>query len=256
MKVRSIKIIVFKNLEKYPELIHGMSTRAGGVSRAPFTGLNLGLSTTDDLNAVQENRQQFFKTLGIAPDRMVFPQQVHSDHVEVVMQPGSISRTDALITNQKSLFLTVQTADCFPVFLYDPRFMVTGIVHSGWRGTAGNIVGKTIRKMQNIFGCSPGILYAAVGAGIQGTCYPVDDKTASYFDTRYCVPDGPGHCRLDIQRVILDQLCETGVQLDHIESDETCTHCAADMYYSYRRDGRKSGRMMAVIGMRNIIKQG
>lgn len=248
--------MVFKKLEKYPELIHGMSTRMGGISRPPFKGLNLGLATTDDPGAVQENRQQFFKMLGIAPDRMVFPQQVHSDHVEVVMQPGSVPRTDALITNQKSLFLTVQTADCFPVFLYDPRFMIIGIVHSGWRGTAGNVVGKTIRKMQNIFGCNPETLCAAVGAGIQGTCYQVDDKTASCFDTRYCAPDGLGHYRLDIQRNIVDQLCETGVLPDHIESDKTCTHCAADLYYSYRRDGTKSGRMMAVIGMRNTIKEG
>ena len=139
----------FSILKRFPELIHGMSTRKGGMSREPFSGLNLGLSTSDERQDVEANRALLFRHLGIRPEECVFPEQVHSDHVEVTMESGIIKQTDAVITNKPNLFLTVQTADCLPVFLYDARFRVCGLVHSGWRGTAGNIVGKTVLKMQN-----------------------------------------------------------------------------------------------------------
>jgi YfiH family protein len=245
-----VEIKSFNIFSRFPELVHGMSNRKGGISRESFESLNLGLATSDDKDSVYKNRERFFGCFGLKADRFCFPEQVHSDHVEIVMQPGSVPQTDALITNQKSLFLTVQTADCFPVFLYDPRFEVVALVHSGWRGTAGNIVRKTIRKMQHVFGCSPATIMGAVGAGIQGPCYQVDDETASHFDDRYCQPDGPGHFKLDLQAGILDQLRSAGLTPDHLEWDTSCTHCERDTYYSYRRDGVRSGRMMAVIGLR------
>lgn len=240
----------FSKLNRFTELVHGMSTRMGGVSREPFNSLNMGLSTSDDPDAVETNRRQFFDYLGVSPKRVVFPEQVHSDHVEIVLQPGTVERTDALITNQKNLFITVQTADCFPVFVYDPMFGVAGLVHSGWRGTSRNIVGKTIRKMQNVFGSSPGRLTAAVGSGIQGVCYQVDSQTAAHFNTKYCTPDVPGHLKLDVLAAILDQLRGAGIPPEQIEWDDTCTHCRKDLYYSYRRDGSASGRMMAILGIK------
>jgi len=88
------------------------------------------------------------------------------------------------------------------------------------------------------------------GAGVQQSCYQVDDKTAANFNEKYLIPDGPGHFLLDLLSAITDQLQERGILHQNIEADKTCTHCACSLYYSHRRDNNRSGRMMAVIGLR------
>ncbi len=239
----------FALLSQYPSLIHAFSTRKGGVSEPPFHYLNLGLSTTDDPERVKANRRLFFEALNIKEDRLVFPQQVHSANIQIVKKAGVVAECDALITDTPNLFLTVQTADCFPVFVFDPQNKVTAIIHSGWRGTAQNIVGKTIRAMRETFRCSPENILVGIGPGVQKSCYQIDEKTAQYFDKQFLSPDGPGHFKLDLLEAIVFQLTEQGVLPGHVERDATCTHCATDEYFSYRRDGNYSGRMMGVIGM-------
>ncbi len=245
----SLQIKQFSLFDSCPGLIHGFSKRQGGLSNAPFKGLNLGLTTGDDVFTVRKNRSLFFKTLNIPADRLVFPQQVHGDRVRIVDQPGKIPNCDALITDTPDLFLTIQTADCFPVFLCDPVKRVVAIVHSGWRGTAQNIVGKTIDWMIRRFESIPGKLLAAIGAGIQQSCYQVDEQTAKQFAKVYLLPDGVGRFKLNIQGAIIDQLLERGLPREQIEYDPTCTHCNKNDYYSFRRDGTNSGRMMGVIGL-------
>ncbi|MCD6374514.1 MAG: peptidoglycan editing factor PgeF [Caldisericaceae bacterium] len=239
----------FQLFNEFRELLHGFSTRQGGFSKAPFDELNLGLSTPDDPQVVKRNRQLFFKELKLPNNYLVFPQQTHSANVQIVNKPGIVSNCDALITNQKNLFLTVQTADCFPVFIFDPLKKVVALVHSGWRGTAQNIVGRTIKKMEKNFGCKAVDLLVAIGPGVQQTCYQVDEKTANYFQQRFLQPDGPGHFKLDVQSKIIAQLKECRVPESQIEWDSQCTHCAKEAYYSYRRDGLNSGRMMGIIGI-------
>jgi YfiH family protein len=240
----------FKILGADAGLVHGFSTRIGGISLPPFDSLNTGLHTTDDPKAVRHNRNLIWEKLGIPPDRLVFPEQTHSDTVQAVTEPGRIAACDALVTNTPQLFLTVQTADCFPVFLYDPEKRAVALAHSGWRGTAKNITAKTIAIMQERFGSRAGDLRAAIGAGVQQTCYQVDEPTAQYFDPKYLTPDGPGHYKLNLQSAITDQLIQQGVTPQFIEADKTCTHCAAALYFSHRRDRQRSGRMLALIGIR------
>ncbi len=239
----------FSIFSNFPELVQAFSTRVGGFSQPPFDSLNLGLSTADDVHTVRRNRTLFFKALGLSAEQMVFPQQVHSANVQVVRQPGVIAECDALITAEKNLFLTVQTADCFPVFLYDPIKKVVALVHSGWRGTAQNIVGKTVLRMKNDFNCQAEDLRVGIGPGVQQMCYQVDQQTAKHFEPRFLKDDGPGHFRLDLQGAIIHQLQQSGVPLKHIEVENVCTHCAQETYFSYRRDGQNSGRMMGVIGI-------
>lgn len=244
-----IEIKKFRILEFFPELLHGFSTRRGGFSKAPFKGLNLGMHTGDGQSTVTKNRNLFYETLGVEPNQLVFPEQVHSDNIYVARRSGIVPKCDALITNHKRLFLTVQTADCFPVFIFDPDEGVVGLVHSGWRGTKMNICGKTIDKMVADFGCKAENLFVAIGPGVRQDCYQVDEKTAESFDKQYLIADGPGHYKLDLQGVLRAQILERGVLDENLEYDETCTHCAEDMYYSYRRDKEASGRMMGIIGI-------
>ncbi len=242
----------FRLFKEFKELLHGFSTRRGGFSKAPFNELNLGLSTPDDPQVVKRNRQLFFKALKLPNNDLVFPQQTHSANVQVVNKPGIVPNCDALITNRKNLFLTIQTADCFPVFIFDAVKKVVALVHSGWRGTAQNIVGRTIKKMEENFGCKVVDLLVAIGPGVQQTCYQVDEKTAAYFEQRFLQLDGPGHFKLDVQGKIIAQLKECGVPESQIEWDSQCTHCATEDYYSYRRDGLNSGRMMGIIGIVSV----
>ncbi len=233
-----------------PGLIHGFSTRQGGVSLPPFDSLNLGLSTPDDPQAVSKNRKLFFKTLGIPAERVVFPEQVHSDTIKIVRQPGNVAKCDALITDRPNLYLSIQTADCFPVFLVDPQKDIVAIVHSGWQGTARNIVGKTIRKMKVLFNVRAENILAVIGPGVQKNCYQVDGSVIPYFDPDFYKDDGPGHYLLDLQGAIRQQILNEGVPQQQVETDPDCTHCRSDLYYSYRRDGQRSGRMMGIIGLR------
>jgi YfiH family protein len=227
------------------KIIHAFSTRLGGVSPAPFDSLNLGRNTKDDAKNIEKNKKLFFNRLNINKSRCVFPIQVHSDTIVTVNRPGIIDHCDALITKEKNLFLTIQTADCFPVFLYNPLAEVIAIIHSGWRGSALNIVGQTIEKM----GGNPDHILAAIAPGIQRSCYQVSKETAANFAAKYSAADNENHFKLDLLAVIYDQLIEKGIKRNNIEIDRDCTHCREDLYYSYRRDGENAGRMMGVIGM-------
>jgi len=240
----------FEIFKTHPQVIHAFSTRQGGVSSAPYHSLNLGLHTGDDRQRVQINRRRFFEALDIPTERLVFPQQVHGSRVVAVREAGTVERCDALITDRRHLYLTIQTADCFPVFLFDPRQQVVAVAHSGWRGTAADIAGKTIAAMAGTYGSRAQDILAAVGPGVQQSCYQVDEQVAVQFDARFLTEDGPGHFRLNVQGAIVQQLKMHGIPEAHIEWDGTCTHCAAERYYSYRRDGQSSGRMMGVIGLR------
>lgn len=236
----------YKIFDGYP-LIQANSTRPGGVSPEPFASLNLGLNTGDDRENVQQNRAILQKTFNLNPQKIVYPSQIHSDVVKHAQNGGLIPACDAIITQTKNLVLTIQTADCFPLFIYDPKTHSCGIVHSGWRGTQAGIALKTVEKMMDCFECKPENLRVAIGAGIQQKNYQVDSKTASFFADKHLAEDGPGHFKLAVQNVIIDQLLEMGVLEANIEVDTTCTFERDDLYYSYRRDNNKSGRMMGFI---------
>ncbi|KAA3614900.1 MAG: peptidoglycan editing factor PgeF [Calditrichaeota bacterium] len=231
-------------------IIHANSTRAGGMSEGTFSSLNLGLNTNDNLEKVKQNRTIFFNHFNLNQNNLVFPGQIHSDQVKIVDQPGIVSDCDALITSTPGLTLTIQTADCFPLFIYDPIKHICAIVHSGWRGSAKNIASKTILKMQENFNSKSKNLLIAIGAGIQQKNYQVDTATASNFSKKFLIADGENHYKLSVQDVILNQLLEMGVYEENIEADKTCTFEAIEKYYSFRRDGAKSGRMMGFIGLR------
>lgn len=246
-KPEPIQFDIFKN---YSDLIQAFSTREGGFSKGLYATLNMGMSVGDDPLTVKKNRKVFFDHIAVPENRLVFPQQVHSKRVIQVYEPGTISTCDALITAEKNLFLTVQTADCFPVFMFNPRKMCVGLVHSGWRGCAGNIVGRTIRYLYEQLESDPQHTLIGIGPGIQQPNYQVDQEVARYFNSAYLKKDGSERFRLNLQKVIFDQIIAEGVPRENIQCLNLCTFDRDDLFYSYRRDGQKSGRMIGVIGMK------
>jgi YfiH family protein len=243
-------------------VIHAFSTRLGGSSEPPYTSLNLGFGTGDSRAGVLRNRARLGQAIGFHPDDLVTLRQVHGPRVIALAEasdPSLVRGTpgDGLLTNRAHLPLAVITADCFPVVLTVPSLPAVGILHAGRKGTAAGIVPAAIALMCQEFAVSAQAISAAIGPGIGQCCYEVDDASAEPFLAQFGADDGvyrpsrPGHLYLDLQQAILLQLCATGVSSTQVWSANLCTACHPGWFYSYRRDGPRSGRMLNVVMIEN-----
>jgi polyphenol oxidase len=246
---------------------HAFSTRKGGVSAPPYHTLNLGLSVGDDPAAVRENRRRYFGALGLDSSRVVRVRQVHGVNVLVVDQtlagregfPRLLLDDDylydAMVTNLPGLGLTISTADCLPIFIVDPRRRAIAAVHAGWRSSVKGIVAQALKTMEHVYGIDPADCYAAIGPGIRGCCYEVDPpvvdrvKEASRHWQACLEPAREGHWMLDLARLNIGFLGEAGVSRDRILETGLCTACRGDLFYSYRAEKPKTGRMMSAIAL-------
>ncbi len=246
-------------------IAHAFSTRRGGVSRGPYDSLNLGLSVGDEPAAVHENRRRFFGTLRLEPGHAVRVRQVHGDGVLVVDRdlaaragfPRALLdedfQYDALVTDLPGLALTISTADCLPILIADPRRRVVAAVHAGWRSTARRIAERAAQAMRERYGTDPRDCVAALGPGIRGCCYEVDapviDPLARALPAwRACVRDaGCGRWNLDLAAANRHMLEAAGLDPAAIPDAGLCTRCRQDLFYSYRGQGARTGRMMSAI---------
>jgi YfiH family protein len=239
--------ITFEIFNTIPGLVCAFSTRFGGISQAAHHFKSLRSNRVTYHAFVEKNHRFILKQLGIENRSVAMAGQIHSANVRWITEPGYYPDTDALICRQKGIFLTVQTADCFPLMIYIPGSEIVAVVHCGWRGVASGIV-------QNVLSACDASMHealAVIGPGIQKTCYEVGSDVFLRFDERYLViHNDPQKRYLDLSGVIVDILLAKGFSKDHIYCEPTCTHCAADLFYSYRREGVNSGRMLGVMGMR------
>lgn len=233
--------------DKFPEIIAAQSTRENGVSPYPY-GLNLSSHVGDTIENVQSNRKLFYSAIGVPDDaRFVYQNQVHSANINIV--DGSVevmSESDALITKKSNTFLAVSIADCTPVIIYDPVAKIIAAVHAGWRGTEQLITFTTIKRLVEL-GAQPRNIYAFIGASASRENYEVGQEVATLFEKDYYDEMPNGKCMLDIKTANRDQLLIAGVPLEQIEISPRCTINDLRLH-SYRRDGKESGRMFAVIG--------
>lgn len=241
-------IITSKILSSHKELTHGISTRFP--DEPPFHN-NLSKHVGDEHDIVMKNRARFFGSLGIAETTLVHGNQVHSDGVSIVTKPGLYPNTDALITSQKGLNLVISVADCMPVMIYDKTNGVIANIHSGWRGTQKNIVGKTISIMKTYFHSNPAELVIFTGPAISKPNFEVDKDVADMFPPEYVSPkpNSEGKFIVDTGRMVYASLLAAGVPAKSIEQFPGCTYDTPYLH-SYRRDKSGSGRMFAVLGMK------
>jgi YfiH family protein len=237
---------------KTPGVRAALSLR--GTTRPPF-GFNMSLSVGDDEAAVVANRERLARRLGFAPERLAMQRQVHGDVIADVAHGYAPCESDAMMTGEEGWLLAVSVADCVPVLLYDDEHRAIAGVHSGWRGTARNIVGATIARMRERYLTEASKLRVYVGAAAGQCCYEVGEDVASAFDERYSRAIGGGKYLFDNKGRVLDQVLESGVDTGLVELDPRCTICNPG-FHSYRRDGAKSGRMLAVIGMETGVAEG
>ena len=181
--------------------------------------------------------------------------QTHGNTVQMVKNQDikEYMHTDGLVTSRANIFLMVNTADCVPIFLYDPKLAAIGIIHAGWKGTLGTIISNTIAKLQDI-GSDPKNIYAAIGPHIGGCCYSVNEDRAQVFQALFqnnlVVFQENDIWNIDLGLANKLQLLESGVWETHIDAPITCTSCQNHLYFSYRKDSQESfGEMLGIIGM-------
>ncbi len=245
----------FENLAGFANLDHGFFARGGGVSAAPFRSLNVGLGVGDPPENVGKNRHLISRCLGW--ENLIFVRQVHGDHVLVCgskgrpyppPQSGSADTGDAMIGDTPGFGLVIQVADCQAVFMYDPLRRVVANIHSGWRGSIGNIIGKTVSAMVDRFGCRPADIVAGVGPSLGPCCAEFVNYKVEIPEKLWQYKDGRHH--IDFWALSRDQLCHAGVRADRIELSGLCTRCRTDLFFSYRGE-KTTGRCAAVIGMKS-----
>ena len=247
---------------------NAFSTRLGGVSPMPEQALNLAGFNEDDATNIYENRRRF---LNLFADDWLLTGcwQVHGIDVRVVhsedearTKPGVLGDDeycDALISNTPKVLLTVKTADCVPVLIGDHVTRSFAAVHAGWRGTSSSIVKRAIEKLQSEFGARAKDMRAAIGPAANACCYEVGSEVISVFKERFTQANKlfsaarEGHARIDLHQANRDQLIDAGVPSDHLHLAPLCTMDRNDLFFSYRREKQKHGRvgrLMSVIGTR------
>ena len=241
---------------------HGFSTRLGGVSRGVYAGLNLGYNRGDDPDYVRENFRLFCTAIGGDFDGLIKTRQVHRDHIQSVTAADrgmdliapAPWETDGLVTDVPGLCLTVFSADCVPVLLYDPVRRCIAAVHSGWRGTAMSIAVRAAEKMTNDYGCDPGTILCAIGPAISKCCFETHADVPDEMTAALGAPAAPfieplptGKFRVDLKGIIKSTLLQAGLEDDHISVSDHCTACRTDLYWSHRLLGNERGSMGAMI---------
>ena len=244
-------VVIFRNLEALPRIRHLISKRD---VTAPLD-FSLALHTGQEPESILANRSTLQSRFG---EKSLFftVLQVHGDTVHIVEEAegefwrkadGSI-RADALLTDLPNVVLTILTADCVPILLYDPGRQVIGAVHAGWRGTEKRIVAKTVARMAERYGSNPGEIVAAIGPAIGSCCYEVGKEVADAFGG---YPEAlelrNGKSYLDLKTVNRRQLIESGLREEVIETSSHCTSCERESFFSYRGEGGCDGRFASCI---------
>lgn len=235
---------IFENLG----VVHGFTTRHGGVSRGGYASLNMGHKWGDDPAAVAENFRRVAARGGFALEDLRTVKQVHGRQVLRGTMLDASSEADALWAHRDDapLVVGVLTADCVPILLADRSANVVCAIHSGWRGTVARIVEHAVRTIVDA-GVRAAELNAAIGPCIELGAFEVGDEVAAQFDDAWVERRTP-RPHVDLVGACRAQLVEAGVREHAIERVGGCTHEHADRYFSYRRDGAKGGQMLSFIG--------
>jgi YfiH family protein len=284
-----LQVLRSENLSRVPWLVHAFSTRHGGVSRVyGGSALNLGFTKQDSRANVERNRALLIKELGgkeLGGGRQSWPlitvRQIHSDLIHAVDGvPEQALAGDGIITDTPGLLVAIQTADCLPLILVDPKRRAVGVFHAGWRGTVKRIAEKGVGEMRRHFGSSPRSLLAAIGPGVRGCCYEVGEEVRTKFESQFAyaaklfrevkesdpvrekypllflTARAPGHSELPV-KLFLDlaeanraQLLDAGLLAKNIDTNAPCTACHTALLFSHRTEKGVTGRMMAVAAIK------
>lgn len=241
---------------------HCFSTRFGGVSEGALASLNLGVHRGDKPANVLENYRRLGEAVGFDPKRTVFTKQIHSDIIERVgvsdCGRGLIvsveNGCDGLVTNEPEVVLTVFSADCTPILLYDPVAKAVGAVHAGWRGTAAAIAAKAVERMAAEFGSKPENIRAAIGPCISQCCFETDrdvpEAMLNAFGDAAKEAIRETGSKYYVNLKALNALALTRAGVRQIDIATECTACEPNRFWSHRRVGNARGSLATMILLR------
>lgn len=256
-----LRIYRFSSLASQPGVLHGVTTRLGGVSEAPYRGLNLGFGSGDSHACVEENRRRLASAVGLDPRSFRTVQQVHGTAIAVLHSPrkgarGSIRDNDSLATRLSGVTLLVLSADCALILFYDPVSKGIAAVHAGWRGTVAGAAAAAVRCLSQAFGSHPADLLAGIGPAIGPCCYEIDGPVIRAVQSflpedadAILIPKTCGKAHLDLWEANRRQLLRAGVPSAAISVAGICTRCRRDEFYSQRAEGAPTGRFGAFIAL-------
>ncbi len=202
------------------------------------------------------NLEGFSQFLNVNPRDLTQAEQIHGSSIAIIdkNKKGKIAYgCDALLTNSPGIPLVIRTADCVPIFLLDPKTKTIGLVHSGWKGTIQNIAGKTIQTMKEVFNANPSDILVGIAPSIGPCCYEIKKDVIDMFkefkeDWKNFVTTGKeDKLYLNLRELNMSQLVRAGVPKINITINNNCTSCDANSFFSYRRDGKGTGRMFSII---------
>ena len=253
MEFHNHRPVPFFRFDTFPDdgvQTHAVFTRLGGSSAPPYASLNLSSAVADARPCIEENRRRAYGVVGRGAQSLVHEHLVHgSDVLRVTagQQGGVVGRGDGLITNDPACGLTMNYADCSPIFLYDPRRRAIGLGHAGWQGAVVDLPGAMVRAMAAEFGSDPADLYAGIGPSIGVCCYEVDEPLtsrvrAAFADAETLLPSRAGKTRphFDLVEANRRNLARAGVR--QIELPFLCTACRTDLFFSHRAEQGQTGR--------------
>ena len=242
----NLDLFTFDNISRIPGVVHGVSTRFGGVSQGRCASLNVSYSVGDAQENVDENLRRVATALDTGRDSLFAAYQVHGREVTVV-EPDTEPRPrcDVLITRSPDKTLMLRFADCTPVLLADPKRHAVAAVHAGWRGSAVRAAAAAVEALRQTFGSDSRDIVAGIGPAIGPCCYTVgQDVVAAFGDRPQLFNEG----KLDLWEANREALVEAGVEPDNIELARICTRCASERFFSHRANGgQPAGRFAALI---------
>ena len=264
-----VPFLVFPSFEKTGLVIHGFSTRLGGVSAGDCATMNFARGRGDDPANIRENYRRMAAALGVDMCGMVLSYQTHTVNIRRVTKDDAgkgVTRErdyrdiDGLMTDVPGLTLVTSYADCVPLFFLDPARRVIASSHSGWRGTVGRMGQRTVEAMRDAYGCRPEDLIVGIGPSICADCYEVGEDVAEAFARGWDrelppqvlspYPGRPGKYRLDLQQANVLILAEAGVRPEHITVTDICTCCNKELLFSHRGSGGRRGNMGGFLCLR------
>ena len=267
-KHNDIEVLQLPGMSRYCNISHFITTRHGGVSKDAYASLNMGLYSGDDEELIRRNYDLLSDYIGIDKEKIIVPHQTHGTDVlafderllslDAEVKQELLEGVDALVTDVPGICVSVLTADCVPVLLYAPDKEVVASVHAGWRGTVKGIVGNTIYVMAEKYGVDASNIVAAIGPSISLPSFEVGDEVLAAFADSGLWTESElkeisirnaitGKAHIDLWKANSLQMLHYGVRAENIEVSGICTYTDNQNFFSARRLGINSGRIMSGI---------
>lgn len=264
-----IPFLEFPLLTKTDAVIHGFTTREGGVSEGVCASMNLSFTRGDDPEHVHRNYELAAAALGVQAEHIVCSDQTHTTNVRRVtsadwgkgiFRKKDYADVDGLITNEPDVVLATFFADCVPLFFVDPVKQAIGLSHSGWRGTAGKMGKCTVKAMEQEFGSRPEDIRAAIGPSICVDCYEVSVDVIEEFEKifdreamkKICWKKENGKYQLDLWKANESVLLEAGIRPEHLAVTDICTCCNPKRLFSHRASQGRRGNLAAFLALKPV----